>query len=377
MGGALRILQAGGFRFHQPISAIDRDSSGRLSTAQKHQLVEARYRTAEKILQLARQHDVSLVVLTESPADLRGEAMATWFLLDQLEQLHHAQIDVVWVGCSRSDLPEWANVPASLRFLPNKHSIGFRLSSRPQTVEIEWTSVSGDQQVASQTADLKVHLWKDGTPTLGNGLALEYSVRNVSDLAQHPATNSRRQQQGAWMTDWTPGHRPTCHFEITQPVNRVRETATIHPDDSWESLRSRLRAVCEKHAQSAAHELTVIDWTIAGCGNVWNELISRQGQHSLRDQLDSPAVTGHHPVITGRLTLNPDPQQWSTWQQTPAVAVGWHHLQTLLQDIQEGHVALATAPQLRHRIQQPSASPLVLLTQCGLVDTLRSAPVAA
>jgi len=298
--------------------------------------------------------------------------LAAWFLWSRFESLLKAGIEVVWAGCSRADLPEWMAIPAGVRFLPDRHSIGFRLSGS-RTVEIEWANLSGDQQTAGQTGDIRIQLHRGD-----DGLHVEYAVRGRTQAARHPAGHpagreGNNDQPACWLSDWSPTSDPVTQFVETAAVRRIAETVAVDSLSTWSTLRARMRAQMESHARTAGAELVIVDWTLTGTGRLWNELSPPEGALRLQEELRNPRVVGPAAVVVGQVALRPAEEQWRAWETDETVRTGLTEGRTLIEEIRQGRMQLAGLPSLRTGIDlRPHGA-----WERALVHCLSSRPEAA
>lgn len=328
MGGEVCIFQVGELHLNQPLAPIQGLPADLRST-----VVGGRFSAVESAFDLAIRVRAGLVLILESPCSLREDPLAAWFLMNQFDRLRTAGIEVVWGGCSHADLPEWMTPPAGLHFLPDRHSIGFRLAGTARTVEIEWANLTGDQQAAGQTGDIGIRLCRSE-----DGLWLESAIRGRPDPVRYLAketTSGKRtipDRVGCWLTRWLPEGEPVVQFIETGTILRIGETVAVEESYDWSTLRSRMRSRMEAHAQTPDADLVVVDWTLTGCGPLWDELCALGAEIRIRDEVRNPRILGPAAVVSGNMAFHPSLDQWRTWEADDVVRTGLTEGRALLQE---------------------------------------------
>ncbi|MBT5019955.1 MAG: hypothetical protein HON04_14565 [Planctomicrobium sp.] len=135
MGGALRILQVGELRLNNPLKGDLSSFSAEIQA----QILNAKFKAAEKLFAAAITEQVDLVLLTGSPTDPQGGSRPYWFLQQEFEQLAKHGIKVVCVESTDTFYwPAEIHLPENVNVITRDQSIGFRLAANQPPVEFEW-----------------------------------------------------------------------------------------------------------------------------------------------------------------------------------------------------------------------------------------------
>lgn len=147
MGGALRILQVGELRLDNPLKG---DFSSFPADVQA-QILNAKFKAAEKLFAAAITEQVDLVLLTGSPTDPQGGSRPYWFLQQEFEQFAKHGIKVVCVEPTDNFYwPSEIHLPENVNVITRDQSIGFRLAANQPPVEFEWETSEASEAYDSR-----------------------------------------------------------------------------------------------------------------------------------------------------------------------------------------------------------------------------------
>ena len=278
----------------------------------REQLLEAPYRAAERVFDLALAHQAAFVVLSGDLLD------PTWtgprgplFLREQFRRLADAGIAVYWVG-GRSDPPElW---PSLLRLPENVHRF---CRSRPEvdvheqagaavarivgairpkgrklrprdfrqpSAEIPTIAVAYGRVDPEQLHVEGVDYWALG------GKHHRSTFRTHPEVVHYPGTPQGRGPEelgahGCTLVWWHPERRFRLAFFAADTLRWQTERIPVHSRTNRESLETLLRGRIHALRQTAPMVNWMVDWVIVGEGPLVDRLRRGRLAAELLEQL--------------------------------------------------------------------------------------------
>jgi DNA repair exonuclease SbcCD nuclease subunit len=293
-GEPVCFLHASDFHLEQP-GAVSLE----MPDALREQLIEAPYRAAERVVDLALAHRVLFVVFSGDILD------PTWtgprgplFLVEQFRRLAEAGISVYWVG-GRSDLPElW---PSLLKLPENVHRF---CRSKPQTRLHEQNGIPVARLVGASRQKGRKLRPRDFRQQPGElpTIAIAYGRADPEQLhvegvdfwalgGRHHRTTSRSQSamihypgtpqgrgpeepgaHGCTLVWWAPERRFRLAFFAADSLRWQTERIPVHSRTNREALETLLRGRIHALRQTAPGVDWIVQWEIVGEGPLVDRL---------------------------------------------------------------------------------------------------------
>ena len=283
----VRLLHAGQFRLEQPLGGIT-DVPDVLRDA----LVEAPFRSAERVFDAALSTGVDALVLTGDLAD------ASWtgprgprFLVEQCERLHARQIDVLWATGATDSADAW---PMSSALPPNVHR--FR-ADRPEEIVVRREGVVRARVIGLSQGVRHARL-DEFRPAGPDGVVVAVTVGAMELIAEaargvHYVALGERSDRGtlqtspcvvhdsgspqgrnpseagphgATLVDLVAGSPARLQFVPTDAVRYLSARVNVEPSTSRDQLERMLDAKLEELATSNPGQDLLVTWTIGGRG---------------------------------------------------------------------------------------------------------------
>ncbi|MCS7306108.1 MAG: DNA repair exonuclease [Thermoguttaceae bacterium] len=293
-GESLCFVHTGDFHLEQP-----GPSSLEMPEVLREQLLEAPYRAAERVVEVAMSHRVAFVVLAGDILDPSWTGpRGPLFLLEQFRRLAEGGIAVYWIG-GRVDPPElWPgllklpdNVRRFCRGRPEMHIYeqngipvarlvgASRQKSRTlrprdfrqQPADLPTIAITYGRADPQQLHVEGIDYWALG------GRHQRGTQRSQTALIHYPGTPQGRGQQepgphGCSVVWWHPDRRFRVAFLATDLVRWQTERIPVHSRTNREALETLLRGRIQALRQTAPMLDWIVDWVIVGEGSLVDRL---------------------------------------------------------------------------------------------------------
>jgi hypothetical protein len=132
-------------------------------------------------------------------------------------------------------------------------------------------------------------------------------------------------ETGAWLLEFTPQVSPRCTRIATEAVRWRRESFSITPDMTSQSLRAHIAARNDTLSRSGA-ALTLVRWEAIGAGPLWELLLDDAAARQIFIEHPSQSKTD---VRDWDVRFHPAAEQFRAWSEQPATAQGLRELEQL------------------------------------------------
>ncbi|WP_437205288.1 hypothetical protein [Planctomicrobium sp. SH664] len=315
MGGALRVLQAGDFRLHEPLQPVCE-----LPESLREIFVGARERSARKVFETAVSQRVDLLLLTGVLANVSEDPRAAWFLTEQFRRLQQAGIDLIWAVAETPRFPAWASVPANVRIVTLGEAAHCRLRHSQRSVEVDWSPIAADQGHRWKHADVRIQLLNTS-----EGLEIHYGVAGRSEIARHLSRPTQSYggaahlPGGMWLTACDLVEEFASSFIETETVTWVTEVLPVTSGMSAGDLRQEMLSRLDQLETDRASDLVLVRWQITGEGELWDELINDELLQNLSEEVANLSLAENSFIWSWKIERAPAPRQVSQWTSRPVV----------------------------------------------------------
>lgn len=386
--GRLKFLLASELCLETPLRGVD-PSAIRLDQAagiDNAVLLNARYRAAERLVQLAIDESADFVLLL---GDMLGQALpggrGPWFLAEQLGLLDRAGIPVVWSSVSPVRLPAGLQFPARVQLIDaSENGKEKYLRLERGTVRL----VTGCEPAASMAADLTIALRRDVCSNSENAL----TPRRVDYIVQSGAARcvtarsacsgtvqgqdfSQAGEQGCLIVDWT-GNACEPRFHSTDSVRWLPISIAINESTTESSILESARHHLRAASLATFVDMSIIRLALTGQGPLWEKLIDPREQAALLRSLRVEAQRLNRSVCIESLWLLPEGTQVAAWRKSAGIVHALGELNSLTRGtLPSPFAAVADAPRLKQFNPQAFQERLQSGLTCRLVHEL--APLRA
>jgi DNA repair exonuclease SbcCD nuclease subunit len=282
-GETVRFLHASDLKLGAPLFGV-----AGLPADLRDCMINARYRAAERVFDVALAEGAEFVVLSGNViSELGPGSRGLWFLMQQCERLARRNIGIYWVEESRAQV-RWSD------FVPLPANVFLAESQLGQTFEHHCRG--GEVRIA---AGLERHCQAERRRTIAvlpegiDGLPLtrcgvDYWALGgrsepgvapaLSGLAQYAGTPqgqdpSETGPRGCVLVSMDGAGACTSQFITTDSVRWHDERVEIGDDLDWTRLRQLLPARQQRIVRACDSDAVMIRWTLAGHGGLWRQLL--------------------------------------------------------------------------------------------------------
>ncbi len=327
-GDVVRFLHASELQLGAPLFGV-----ADLPPKLREVMIDARYRAAERVFDVALAEAVDFVVLSggvlsDSAAGPRG----LWFFAGQAARLAERQIAVYWVeqpiGGRR-----WAD------YVPLPHNV-YQLDplvrqtydfARDGRIRAKILTETPLGQHAPRHDVLTICLLPEGLDGLPLSTApVDYwalggrpepgAVPAVSGLAQFAGSPqghspSETGPRGCVLVEATQERQLASRFIATDAIRWHEERVVVGEGLNWQKLRADLHARRVAIGRSSGCEAVLVRWTLTGHGTVWQQLLRDDVCERLLNDLRKQGAAGSPPVWSLLIDAAPDDAQVQAWSQ--------------------------------------------------------------
>jgi hypothetical protein len=281
-GETVRFLHASDLKLGAPLFGV-----AGLPANVRDCMINARYRAAERVFDVALAEGADFVVLSGNViSELGAGPRGLWFFTQQCERLARRNISVYWVEESRAQVrwSDYVPLPANVFLAESQLGQTFEhhcrrgdvriaagLERRPPAGRRRTIAVLPEGLDGLPLSQFGVDYWALG------GRSEPGAVPALSGLAQFAGTPqghdpSETGPRGCVLVNMDDAGQCTSQFITTDSVRWHDERVQIGDGLDWTRLRQLLPARQQQIVRACDSDAVMIRWTLAGHGGLWQQL---------------------------------------------------------------------------------------------------------
>lgn len=332
MEWTLRVLQAADLSLHEPL-----ETAGRLPATFREVFNQARERTALKVFNTAIEQRADLLLLTGFLADFQAEPRLACFLMEQFRRLHAAGVNVVWTTDKSALLPIWSLRPEHVTcLLPGQSAVLFTMQASRQILvhhalqEVSPSRIADDLHTSTRDLVITVSTHSAfhcieyrGKPAGQDHQAIQHGIVPVQ-----LAGPSDQRTHGMRITEFASDVSPQTRLAPVAAVEWMTQTIDLSEFSTRAALLQTVSQRIHQLRQSTTSDALCLDWVFTGAGELWNELLLDVPADQILQDIRTCAARNAH-IWSWKVHLEPAPEQYRIWSESPALAEGLRQLEQL------------------------------------------------
>jgi DNA repair exonuclease SbcCD nuclease subunit len=324
----VRFLHASELRLGAPLFGVA-DLPPKLREA----MIDARYRAAERVFDVALAEGVDFVVLSGGVlSDAAAGPRGLWFFAEQAARLAERKIAVYWAE-ELTGGRRWADyvpLPKNVYQLDPQVRQTYDFARDCRVVAKIMTESPLGQDAPRHDA-ITICLLPEGLEGLPLSPApVDYwalggrsepgavpAVNGLAQFAGSPQGHSPSEggPRGCMLVEATRERQLTSRFVSTEVIRWHQERVAVDEGMNWQKLRADLHARREAIGRSSGCEAALVRWTLTGHGTVWQQLLRDDVCERLLNDLRKQGSAGSPPVWSLLIDAAPDEAQVLAWSR--------------------------------------------------------------
>lgn len=311
----IRVLQAADLNLHEPLVSV-----GKLPPPQQEIYQQARELAAIRLFDAAISRNADVLLLTGTLTSFEQEPRLACFLLEQFRRLTDAGVQILWAAGGAGSLPAWLLDPSLIRIVRPGEWVSCSTRDGHHSIRVHHSSQG---ELTSHASNGRAESHHDVVITILNtsvGQTVSCKTPQSTERKQYdiiPLHHSSPESTGAsgfMVMDFHQNGRIEVDRVCCPVVDWTTETVDVNPHQTRSSLIQEIGRRLEAHRSRMQAKLLCVNWVLAGCGPVWEELLTQETTPLLQEirgltQSDSR-------IWSARLEYDPAEEQLQEWKES-------------------------------------------------------------